>query len=173
MFRKKWKNERKNIALFVDGPNIIRKEFSIDLDDIRKSVEEHGRVMIAKIFLNQYAPEKLVEAISNQGFEPVVILAGEQESDVDVAVAVNVVKAAFNNEVDTVAIASRDADFLPAVQAVKERGKQVIVLGMNPGFSKALQRAADIVKLIPKKERKEKGKGEKTYSKSLIPSSSA
>ena len=81
------------------------------------------------------------------------MLAGETESDVDVAVAVEAVKAAYNNDVDIVAIASRDADYLPAVQVVKENGKKVIVIGAEPGFSKALQRAADFVEILSRRRK--------------------
>jgi len=150
--RRKKEHAVKNIALFVDGPNIIRKEFSLDLDDLRKVLEKYGRIMIGKVFLNQFASEKLIEAVANQGFEPNVVLAGEVESDVDVAVAVEAVKAAYNDEVDIIAIASRDADYLPAVQVAKENGKKVVVVGAEPGFSKALQRAADFVEILPKKK---------------------
>ena len=152
------RRNRKNIALFVDGPNIIRKEFSINLDDLRKVVEPYGRIIIGKVFLNQFASEKLIEAISNQGFEPAIHLAGEEASDVDVPLAVNATKAIYNTDVDVIAIASRDADFLPVVQAAKEKGKQVIIVGMQPGFSKALQKAADIVKIL---ENNKKGGGRK------------
>ena len=131
--------------------------FSFDLgtaaNDLRKCLEKHGRIMIGKVFLNQFASEKLIEAVANQGLEPSVVLAGETESDVDVAVAVDAVKAAYNDEVDVVAIASRDADYLPAVQVAKENGKKVIVIGAEPGFSKALQRAADSVELLPKRKK--------------------
>ncbi len=145
---------KKNIALFVDGPNIIRKEFGIDLDEFRRLLEKHGRIIIGKVFLNQYASEKLIEAIANQGFEPAIFLAGEKESDVDVALAVSVVKAAYNEKVDTIAIASRDSDYLPAIQVAKERGKKVIVIGINPGFSKALQNAADAVEILTGNKKK-------------------
>jgi uncharacterized protein (TIGR00288 family) len=144
----------KNIALFVDGPNIIRKEFGIDLDELRKILEKHGRIMIGKVFLNQYASEKLIEAVANQGFEPSIFLAGEEESDVDVALAVSVVKAAYSDKVDIIAIASRDADYLPAIQIAKEKGKRVIVIGINPGFSKALQNAADTVEILTSNKKK-------------------
>jgi len=144
----------KNIALFVDGPNIIRKEFGVDLDELRNVVEKHGRIIIGKVFLNQYASEKLVEAIANQGFEPVIFLAGEEESDVDVALSVFAVKAVYNEKVDMIAIASRDADYLPVIQTAKEEGKKVIVIGINPGFSKALQNAADAVEILTGNKKK-------------------
>ncbi|MEE9323476.1 MAG: TIGR00288 family NYN domain-containing protein [Candidatus Aenigmarchaeota archaeon] len=150
-FRKRKENEKKNLALFVDGPNIIRREFNIDLDELRKKVERYGRIVTGKVFLNQYAPDKLIEAVANQGFEPKVVLAGEAESDVDVSVAVDMVKASFNNNIDIIALASRDADYLPAVQLAKQMGKTVLIIGTKMGFSKALQHAADYVELLSKR----------------------
>jgi len=150
-FRKKKGNERKNLALFVDGPNIIRKEFNIDLDELRDIVERYGRIVIGKVFLNQHASDKLIEAIANQGFEPQVVLAGEVESDVDVSVAVGMVQASFKDNIDVIALASRDADYLPAIQLAKEKGKKVLVIGTKAGFSKALQHAADYVELLSKR----------------------
>ena len=150
-FKRRREGSKRNVALFVDGPNIIRREFSIDLDELRRSVEKHGRIIIGKVFLNQHAPDKLIEAVANQGLEPKVVLAGEAEADVDVSVAVEIVNAAFNNRIDVIALASRDADYLPAIQLAKEKGKTIIIVGINPGFSKALQNVADHVELLTKR----------------------
>jgi uncharacterized protein (TIGR00288 family) len=150
-FRKRRERGKLNIALFVDGPNIIRKEFNIDMDELRKVAQKYGRIVIGRVFLNQHASDKLIEAVSNQGFEPIVVLAGEMESDVDVSVAVDMVKAAFDENIDLIALVSRDADYLPAVQTAKIKGKNVLVIGTKPGFSKALQHAADYVELLTKR----------------------
>ncbi|MCD6591081.1 MAG: TIGR00288 family NYN domain-containing protein [Candidatus Aenigmarchaeota archaeon] len=150
-FKRKKDRSIKNVALFVDGPNIIRKEFNIDLDELRKMTEKYGRIVTGRVFLNQHAPEKLIEAIANQGFEPKVVLAGEVESDVDVSVAVDIVKACFNENIDVIALASRDADYLPALQLAKEMGKIILVIGTKPGFSKALQNIADYVEMLTKR----------------------
>ena len=135
----------------MDGPNIIRKEFSIDLDELRRMVQRYGRIVTGKVFLNQFASDKLVEAVANQGFEPSIMLAGEKDADVDVPVAVAAVEAAYDRNIDMVAIASRDADYLAAVQSIKKLGKEVLIIGAEPGFSKALQRGADYVEILQKK----------------------
>jgi len=71
---------------------------------------------------------------------------GEAEgSDVDVALAVAAMEAILTRDVDIVALATRDADFLPIIQRAKEYGKKVIVLGAEPGFSSSLRNAADYV----------------------------
>jgi hypothetical protein len=68
-----------------------------------------------------------------------------------VSVAVAVMKAGYDRNIDLIAISSRDADYLPAVQAVKKLGKEVLVIGAEPGFSKALQKGADYVEVLHKK----------------------
>lgn len=150
MIKQKPTAEKPTVALFVDGPNMLRKEFSIDLRELKKRVQKYGRVAIARVFLNQFAPEKLIEAIINEGFECVMILAEQEEeaSDVDVALAVSATEAMLTKDVDVIAVATRDADFLSVVQKAKEYGKTVVVLGVEPGFSVCLKNAADHVETL-------------------------
>lgn len=150
MEKKKYYKERKRVALFVDGPNMLRKEFMVDLRELKRGLRKFGRITIAKVFLNQFAPEKLIEAVINEGFESIMVLAEKEEesTDVDVSMAVSAVETALTKDVDIIAIATRDADFLPVIQTAKRYGKEVIVIGADPGFSASLRNAADyIVKL--------------------------
>lgn len=128
----------KNIGLLVDGPNMLRKEFSLNLDIVRKIVADFGDMRVGKVLLNQYASDKLIEAIVNQGFTPVVV-AG----DTDVYMAVEGMELIYNPNIDVVALMTRDADFLPIINKAKENGKETIVIGVEPGFSAALQNSAD------------------------------
>ncbi|MFB6190766.1 MAG: TIGR00288 family NYN domain-containing protein [Candidatus Nanohaloarchaea archaeon] len=145
-FKDKFSGEPR-VAVFVDGPNVIRKEFDLDLDLLREKVEELGDIKVGKVFLNQYASEKLIEAIVSQGFEAALGLGGEKEkdSDVDVYMAANAMEAVFNEDIDIIVLVTRDADFLPVIQKAKEHGKETVIIGMNPGFSTALRNAADQV----------------------------
>jgi len=147
---RKVKFEVPNVAVFVDGPNMLRKEFAINLKDLRKRVSKYGHIVMAKVFINQFAPEKLIEAIINEGFEPKVVLAmkDEEANDVDVSLAVEAMEAVLAKDIDVLVIATRDADFLPLIQKAKEYGKKVVVFGAEPGFSKSLQNAADVVEMI-------------------------
>ena len=138
------------VALFVDGPNMLRKEFMVDLRELRRRLSKYGKLMIAKVFINQFAPEKLIEAIINEGYECIVILAQQDEeaSDVDVSLAVAAIETTLTKDVDVIALATRDADFLPVIQKAKEYGKKVIILGAEPGFGSSLQNAADAVEML-------------------------
>jgi uncharacterized LabA/DUF88 family protein len=88
------------------------------------------------------------------------MLAGEKAADVDVSVAVAAVEAAYDRNIDMVAIASRDADYLPAVQAIKKLGKEILIIGAEPGFSKALQRGADYVEILRTKSSSQHEQGQ-------------
>jgi len=142
--------EPENVALFIDGPNMLRKEFSIDLRELKKRISRYGRLVLAKVFINQFAPEKLIEAIINEGFEPKVVLAAKEDEgkDVDVALAVEAMEAILTKDIQIIALATRDADFLPLIQKAKEYGKKVIVFGAEPGFSSSLKNSADIVEIL-------------------------
>ncbi|MBW6462386.1 MAG: TIGR00288 family NYN domain-containing protein [DPANN group archaeon] len=155
------KSQKPKIALFLDGPNLLRKEFEIDLNQIRKDLEAYGSVRESKVFLNQFAPDKLIEAIANHGFEPVIGVGEKKDditSDVDVYVATAAVSAIYNPHINIIALATRDADFLPVIQLAKKMGKQVFVIGLEPGFSKSLQHAADKVIILKTKDQRKKDK---------------
>lgn len=136
---KKEKGRRK-IGLLVDGPNMLRKEFQVNLEEIRDVLKDYGSIKIGRVFLNQYASEKLVEAVETQGFEPIICT-----SDVDVRLAVEGMELVFNPVIDTVALVTRDADFKPLLSKANEHGKETILFGAEPGLSIALKNSADYV----------------------------
>jgi uncharacterized protein (TIGR00288 family) len=138
-FKEKGK-DRKGIALLVDGPNMLRKEFQIDLEVVRDILKRYGDIKVGKVFLNQYASDKLVEAIENQGFEPII-----GSGDVDVRLAVDAMELVFNEHINTIAIVTRDADFKPVLSKASMYGKETIVFGAEPGLSIALKNVADYV----------------------------
>jgi uncharacterized protein (TIGR00288 family) len=139
---KKEKGRRK-IALLVDGPNMLRKEFQIDLEEIRDVLKDYGSIKIGRVFLNQYASDKLVEAIETQGFEPIICT-----SDVDVRLAVEGMELVFSPVIDTIALVTRDADFKPLLSKANEHGKETILFGAEPGLSVALKNSADYVIIL-------------------------
>jgi len=142
--------DKPKVALFVDGPNMIRKEFNLNLSNLRKTIEKYGRIVIGKIFLNQYASDKLIEAIANEGFESIIALGDpEQKTDVDVTVAVHAMEAIYKPNIDIIALATRDADFLSLVQKAKENNKITLLLTVKPGLATSLRHSADHVELLP------------------------
>jgi len=136
--------DKKNLGLLVDGPNMLRKEFCSDLDFVKNLLADRGNLRVGKVLLNQYASDKLIEAVVNQGFSPMIV-AG----DVDVQLAVEAFELIHNPHIDVVALMTRNADFLPLINIAKENGKETLVIGAEPGFSIALQNSADdSIKLV-------------------------
>lgn len=61
----------------------------------------------------------------------------------DIHIAVDMVKLAYNDAYDTAILISTDGDFVPAIEAVKEKGKRVENVGFKPKFSWHLKQKSD------------------------------
>jgi len=126
------------VGLFVDGPNVLREEFDVDLDEVRAAAGEYGRVAIARLYLDEHATPGLIQAAEARGFA-VVTTSG----DVDVKLSVDATAAAVDGRVDVLAVASRDTDFKPVLEAAAERGLGTVAIAPGEhGRSDALRNAA-------------------------------
>ncbi|MEF8757123.1 MAG: NYN domain-containing protein [Halobacteriales archaeon] len=114
------------IGVFVDGPNVFRDEFDVDLDEVRALVEGDGRIAVARVYLDEHATPGLVQAVEARGFE-VVVTSG----DVDVKLAVDATALVTEGSLDRLAIVSRDTDFKPLLETANERG--IETLAVSPG----------------------------------------
>jgi len=152
MVFRKWfnsllKTKTKHVAVFVDGPNLLRKEFGIDIDLIKKESVKFGSIKIGRVYLNQFASDKLVEATVNQGFSPII-----STTDVDVVMACDATEVAFNPNIDVIIFATRDSDFLPALIKAKEHGKETVALVAEEMSAAALKNTADKVVFLKGKK---------------------
>ncbi|WP_440007336.1 NYN domain-containing protein [Halomicrococcus sp. SG-WS-1] len=126
------------VALFVDGPNVLREEFDVDLDDVRDASEELGRLAVARLYLDEHATPGLIQAAEARGFE-VVVTSG----DVDVKLAVDATEVALDGRVGALAIASRDTDFKPVLEKAARNGVHTVAIAPGEhGRSDALRNAA-------------------------------
>jgi uncharacterized protein (TIGR00288 family) len=158
-----WFNARsRRVAVFVDGPNLLRKEFGIDIDSIKKEAQKFGSIKIGRVYLNQFASDKLVEATVNQGFSPII-----SATDVDVVMACDATEVAFNSNIDVIIFATRDSDFLPALIKAKEHGKETVALVAEEMSAAALKNTAD--KVVFLKGKKVESKNDKIDHKKDSP----
>ena len=128
-----------DVALLVDGPNVFRDEFDVDLADLRAAGESLGRLAVARVYFDVRAPSGLIQAAEAHGFA-VRVTSG----DVDVALAVDATELVTDGTVDTLAIASRDMDFKPALETAARHGVRTVVLAPGEhGRSEALPAVAD------------------------------
>ncbi|MGB9965090.1 NYN domain-containing protein [Halobacterium sp. CBA1126] len=127
------------VALFVDGPNVLREEFDVDLDDVRETAEAAGRLAVTRLYVDEHATPELMQAAEARGYD-VRVTSG----DVDVKLAVDATELVVEGGVDVLAVASRDTDFKPVLETAGRRG--VATLAIAPGEhgrSDALRNAAD------------------------------
>ncbi len=126
------------VALVVDGPNVLRGEFDVDLDDVRAAGASLGRLAVARLYVDEHATPGLVQAAEARGFE-VVVTSG----DVDVRLAVDATALVADGDVDVLAVVSRDTDFKPLVEQAARRGVRTVAVAPGEhGRSDALANAA-------------------------------
>jgi uncharacterized protein (TIGR00288 family) len=142
-------NGRGRVGLFVDGPNVLREEFDVDLDDLRSTVERVGRVTVKRLYLDENAPSGLIKAAEARGFE-VVVTSG----DVDVKLAVEATERALSGRVDVLAIASRDVDFKPVFEFAAANDVRTLAIAPGEhGRSSGLTNAANDAVVLSSKPR--------------------
>ena len=66
-----------------------------------------------------------------------------QKKGVDIQLTVDVLTQVYNDNIDAVYLMSGDGDYIPLIEEVKRRGKQVYVAAFSEGRSKSLIYAAD------------------------------
>ncbi len=126
------------VALFVDGPNVLRDEFDVDLDDVREAAAAEGQLVTTRLYLDEHATPGLIQAAEARGFE-VIVTSG----DVDVKLAVDASRFATEGRMSTLAIASRDTDFKPVVETANSYGIRTLAVAPGAfGRSDALRNAA-------------------------------
>lgn len=126
------------VGVFVDGPNVFRDEFDVDLDDIRVAGRSLGRLSITRLYLDEHATPGLIQAAEARGFE-VIVTSG----DVDVKLAVEAVETALTDSMDVLAVVSRDTDFKPLLEIAAVHGIDTVVITPGDhGRSDALVNAA-------------------------------
>jgi uncharacterized protein (TIGR00288 family) len=74
------------------------------------------------------------------------------EKGVDVEIAVDIVQGAYENLYDTAIVISSDTDLIPAIKVARKKGKKVEYVGFSNKPSFALQRNADLSRLLIKSE---------------------
>jgi uncharacterized protein (TIGR00288 family) len=105
---------------------------------VREAAAAEGRPATTRLYLDEHATPELVQAAEARGFE-VLVTSG----DVDVKLAVDLTRFAIEGRADMVAIASRDTDFKPAIEAANACGLRTLAIAPGEhGRSDALRNAA-------------------------------
>ena len=126
------------VGIYVDGPNVFRSEFDVDLDDLRAIARGEGVVAVSRVYVDENASAGLIQAAEARGFE-----VATTSGDVDVRLAVDAVESGTASQFDTLVVVSRDTDFKPVLEVAAKRGLRTVAVapGLH-GRSDALRNAA-------------------------------
>jgi uncharacterized protein (TIGR00288 family) len=128
----------RRVGLLVDGPNVLRDEFDVDLDDVRAVGLDAGSLVATRLYLDEHATPGLIQAAEARGFE-VIITSG----DVDVKLAIDATELVYTDAIDTLMVVSRDTDFKPVLEKAAKRGIHTVAVAPGTyGRSDALRNAA-------------------------------
>jgi len=132
-------DSRQRVGLFVDGPNVLRSEFDVDLNEVRNIAAEYGPLALTRLYVDQNASPGLIQAAEARGFE-----VRTTSGDVDVRLAVDATDAVASGQIDVLVVASRDTDFKPALEVAAREGVRTVAIAPGEyGRSDALRNAAE------------------------------
>lgn len=139
------------VALLVDGENMIMtRDFSIDLGQIEEAGKKYGSLQIKEVFLPKFTSGSAMNYVTVSGFHA----WGCSHPDGEMMVrATELAVSPKYNEIDIIALATRDEDFTPVVYKIKEYNKTSVIIAVDIKFSEGLKRAADYCELLKPKEK--------------------
>lgn len=128
------------VSILVDGPNLLRRlgNRQIKIEDIDEVADKLGTIVDRYVYLNHHASDKLIEAMVNSGYNPIVT-----RGDIYVSLAMKALEISKRDRCDVMLIGSRDARVVPILMKLKEKGVETAIVGFDPGFSVALQNVSD------------------------------
>lgn len=114
----------KGIAFFVNGPDILSHKKNVDMQKTIKKLKKEYNVRVAKVYLDQFASDKLIEAVNNQGYEAIICI-----SDVNVAMAIDIMEEVYNKNITGIAVMTTNPLFKNVLKRVKQHNKKAIIVG--------------------------------------------
>jgi uncharacterized LabA/DUF88 family protein len=157
--------EDERVAIFIDGSNLYHSleanchRYDVDFGAFSAKLAG-GRPHLRTYYYNVLRDpdrnpqayqdqQKFLTALHSTPYLEVRLGASKLRGDVpvekgvDIMIATDFLKMAWNNLYDTAILVSGDGDFSYAVQAVKDLGKHVVVAAFPANLSKELGQVAD------------------------------
>ena len=140
----------RSLALFIDFENLAlgfqgaRGRF--DIGRVLKRMVEKGKIVAKKAYADWGRYSSYTEALHEAAIELVQIPRRAQtgKNSADIRLCVDAMDLAYSKEhIGTFVVVSGDSDFSPLVSKLKELGKHVIGLGMQPSTSDLLRDNCD------------------------------
>jgi uncharacterized LabA/DUF88 family protein len=149
------------VAMFIDFENLVygvgnnnapgdgEQELDVDIQRIVRFVRDEGRLVLARAYADWRSPgvRQHQQDLYVQGIETVHVFGrrhgSEIKNSVDVALAVDAVRALYEREFDTFVLISGDRDFLSLLRVVREHGHRIIGVSVRESASRDLPNLCD------------------------------
>jgi len=177
----KHQNKRERVIVFLDGSNFYHRLRDSELDfrqlltfDYKGFAKwlAHGREIVDCIYyvalvrkeVGNIKSEELVKdqqklfaTLQKQDWEIKTGYMMKHDKDykekgVDIKLAVDILDMAYQNKYDTAIVVSSDTDLIPGIIRAKELGKKIEYIGFSHRPSFAMQRYANLSRLLSKIE---------------------
>lgn len=149
-----------DVAVFVDFENIyisVRNKYDVNpnFESIMDKCLEYGRVTIARAYADWYRYPRITNALYANSIEPIYVPTYYYDRDqgrtgkaiknsVDIHLCIDAMRTLYTHPtIDAYVLITGDRDFIPLVNAIRQNGKQAIVVGVAEAASSHLAQSAD------------------------------
>ncbi|MDQ4076333.1 MAG: NYN domain-containing protein [Chloroflexota bacterium] len=149
----------KDVALFLDFENVyisVRQVYNQNpnFELLVEKAEEYGRVIISRAYADWYHYQRITNALYANGIEPVYVPTyyyGQNpqhsnaiKNSVDIHMVIDAMRILYTHDnIDTFVFVTGDRDFIPLMNAIRQYGKECIVIGVAEAASSHLAQSAD------------------------------
>ncbi len=131
--------DRKKIAVVIDGPTIL-PDFSLSkLKSLKKLLDKIGIVRTGKIITDTQISQRDSDLLKAQGFHEEIV-----GSDVDIHVSIRALEMMNNEGIDIVAIGTADTNLFPILSQIKHK-KSLAVITWEKDITPAIESTADMI----------------------------
>lgn len=141
-----------DVAILLDLDNLVigaaEANLAFDIQLILKSVKEltSGRIVLRRAYGDWRQRQNMPKELASAGFElqATVRLSNVSKNLADMQMVVDAMETLIDgHNFSTYVLATGDRDFMPLVQALRKRGKQVIGIGIKHTSSQSLASLCD------------------------------
>ena len=136
-----------DIAIFLDLDNIVigatEVNLTFDVNTVLNAIREmtSGRVVLRRAYGDWRQNKKMPKQLASAGFElqSAVRLSSSSKNLADMQMVVDAMETLIDgHNFSTYVLVTGDRDFLPLVQTLRKRGKQVVGIGLKHTTSQSL-----------------------------------
>ncbi|HEY0605999.1 MAG TPA: NYN domain-containing protein [Herpetosiphonaceae bacterium] len=151
---------RDDVAVFIDFENVyvsVREKFDAtpNFEMIMDRCEDYGRIVIARAYADWYRYPRVTSALFANGVEPMYVptyyydrevgrTGRPIKNSVDIHLCIDVMRSLYTqHHIDKFVLVTGDRDFIPLVNAIRQNGKEVVIIGIGGASSAHLAQSAD------------------------------